>query len=231
MEPSWRRAGARIAALGLSAALLLALGAQPASAHGGLPHFASAITRIDPAVPGMHITTAPDGRYLRMTNPTRRTVVVLGPNHQEYLRITAHGVWRSTHAPANYLDGSPAAAGVDAEWTQVSTSDVAQFHDDRIRWTAPARPDVVVKEPQKLHLIRNWTIDLLVDGTPVAITGTLSWHPGSSPTSLAGFAVVCLIILAGLVFLLIRAERRDRARGLGPRKPPDRHAETPTERP
>ncbi|HZX05546.1 hypothetical protein [Kribbella sp.] len=164
--------------VGVVVALWAAWG-EPAFAHGGLPHFASVVTSIEPAVPGTHISVAPDGRYLRITNPTRRTLVVLGASHEEYLRVTSHGVWLSTHAPANYLDTgatrhAPADPGPDPVWRQVSTSATAQFRDDRIRWTGSGRPDVVVREPHKLHLIRTWTVALVVDGTPVAINGTLS---------------------------------------------------------
>jgi hypothetical protein len=222
--------GGRVKALGgrvglrrLSVGALLCLvvwaaPAQSAVAHGALPHYATVITSIEPAVPGVHIEAAPDGRYLSITNPTRRTVVVLGHDHEPYLRITAHDVSRNVHSPTGYLNTpGPTPAGVDAnalpEWEQVSTSNTSQFRDDDIRWTGSSRPPVVDQSPNKLHLIRNWTVDILVDGTPVTISGTLSWHPGNSPTSLVAFAVVCVILLVGFVVLLLRDERRNRARG------------------
>jgi hypothetical protein len=197
---------------------------QPAEAHGALPHYATVITSVEPAVPGVHIEAAPDGRYLSITNPTSRTVIVLGRDHEQYLRITAHGVSRNMHSPNGYLsqDDTPAPkpVGVDANalpgWEQVSTSNTAQFRDDDIRWTGAGRPAVVDQSPNKLHLIRNWTVDILVDGTPVTISGTLSWHPGNSPTSLVAFAVACMILLVGFVVLLLRDDRRHRARGLPP---------------
>jgi hypothetical protein len=209
----------RLAVIALVVVLLWASDAGTAAAHGGLPHFASAITSVGPAVPGMHISVASDGRYLRISNPTRRTVIVLGYNQDQYLRITAHGVSHNVHSPTYYRnDGlaTPADASSKAApgWEEVSTSSTAQFPDDRIRWTGPGRPAVVDQAPNKLHLIRTWAIELLVDGTPVTISGTLSWHPGSSPTSLVAFAVVCVILLAGVVVLLFRDERRNRARHL-----------------
>jgi hypothetical protein len=195
--------------------LLWASNAGPAAAHGGLPHFASAITSVEPAVPGMHISVATDGRYLRITNPTSRTVIVLGYDQDQYLRITAHGVARNVHSPTSYRnDGRATPADANAKvapsWEEISTSSTTQFPDDRIRWTGPGRPAVVDQAPNKLHLIRTWAIELLVDGTPVTINGTLSWHPGSSPTSLVAFAAVCVILLVGVVVLLLRDERRNR---------------------
>ncbi|MGW6278581.1 hypothetical protein [Kribbella sp. NPDC055071] len=212
----WRR---RLAALALVGVLLWASSAGTAAAHGGLPHFASAITSVEPAVPGMHISVATDGRYLRITNPTRRTVIVLGYDQDQYLRITAHGVARNVHSPTSYRNEGhavPADANANAapEWEEISTSSTAQFPDDRIRWTGPGRPAVVDQAPNKLHLIRTWAIELLVDGTLVTINGTLSWHPGSSPTSLVAFAAVCVALLVGVVVLLLRDERRNRTRQL-----------------
>jgi hypothetical protein len=204
----------RLAVTALLVLLLWASAAAPAAAHGGLPHFATAITSVGPVVPGVHISAAPDGRYLRITNPTRRTVIVLGYYHDQYLRITAQGVSHNVHSPTYYRnDGHAVPADASAEaapgWEEASTSSTAQFPDDRIRWTGPGRPAVVDQAPNKLHLIRTWAIELLVDGTLVTISGTLSWHPGSSPTSLAAFAVVCAILLAGVVVLLLRDERRN----------------------
>jgi hypothetical protein len=209
----------RLAVTAFLVFLLSVTAAEPAAAHGGLPHFASAITSVGPAVPGVHISVAADGRYLRITNPTSRTVIVVGYYHDQYLRITAHGVSHNAHAPTYYRnEGRATPVGASAEaapgWEEVSTSNTAQFPDDRIRWTGPGRPAVVDQAPTKLHLIRAWAIELLVDGTLVTINGTLSWHPGSSPASLVAFAVVCVIILAGVVVLLLRDERRNRARHL-----------------
>jgi hypothetical protein len=209
----------RVAVTTLLALVLWASNVGIAAAHGGLPHFASAITSVGPAVPGVHISVAGDGRYLRVTNPTSRTVIVVGYYHDQYLRITAHGVSRNVHSPTSYRNEghatpADASAKVAPGWEEVSTSDTTQFPDDRIRWTGPGRPAAVDQAPNKLHLIRTWAIELLVDGTPVTINGTLSWHPGSSPTSLTAFAVVCLILLAGMVVLLLRDEKRNRARHL-----------------
>lgn len=196
--------------------------ASPAAAHGGVPHFATAITSIEPSVPGAHITAALDGSYLSITNPTRRTIVVLGYDHDQYLRITADGVARNVHSPTAFRnDGSltetlPAALNAHgtAEWHQISTSNTWRFRDDRIRWTGSSRPAVVDQSPNAFHLIRRWQIELLVDDTPVTISGTLSWHPGSSKSALVAFAAVCSILLLGVVVLLVLDERRRHRRGV-----------------
>jgi hypothetical protein len=71
VEASGGRVGLRRLSVGAVLCVVVwAVAAQPAEAHGALPHYATVITSVEPAVPGVHIEAAPDGRYLSITNPT-----------------------------------------------------------------------------------------------------------------------------------------------------------------
>lgn len=190
--------------------------ATPAAAHANPAHFATKITSIDPAVPGLHVSTSSDGAYLTITNPTHRIVIVLGYDHEPYLKVTKHAVWHNTHSPATYLNEDLAAdampPGVNAAaapaWERISDSNSRLFDDRRIHWIGNSLPAAVEQKPNKPHLIRNWTVDLRVDDTPVTVRGTLEWYPGDSPTAWLVFGIVCTILLIGFLIALVRNERR-----------------------
>jgi hypothetical protein len=212
--------GARVGRAGVLLAVLvpalLAWAAAPAEAHSSPAHYATVITSIQPAVRGVHVTAAADGGYLSITNPTHRMVIVLGYDGDDYLEITNHGVWQNIHSPTTYLNKDSAAVGKAGEvnrwsapaWQQISTKDRWRFHDHRIHWAGGTPPVVVAQDPGKPHLIKNWTVDLLVDGTPVAINGTLRWYPASSRPAWLVFGGVSTAILIGFIVLLIRDQRR-----------------------
>jgi hypothetical protein len=54
---------------------------------------------VQPAVPGLSVSAASDGSYLTIINRAGRVVIVLGQDHDEYLKITPHGVWKNTVPP------------------------------------------------------------------------------------------------------------------------------------
>jgi len=199
---------------------LLAWAAAPAEAHSSPAHYATVITSIQPAVRGLQVSAPVDGGYLSITNPTHRTVIVLGYDGDYYLQITNHGVWQNTNSPTTYLNQDPAAevkaggANPQAEpaWQQISTKSSYRFHDHRIHWAGGTPPAVVAQSPGKPHLIRNWTVDLLVDGTPVTISGDLKWYPASSRTAWFVFGGVSTAILVGFTIALIRDQKRSARR-------------------
>lgn len=142
---------------------------------------------------------------------------MLGYEHEAYLKITRSGVWRNTHSPATYLNADligdiPEAVSADAEpaWQRVSGSSSYRFHDHRIDWMGNGRSRAVIQNPNKPHLIKNWTVDLLVDATPVTIRGTLSWSPAGISTWYLAFALVCICGIIAFAFAILIDARRVR---------------------
>ena len=203
--------------MALYALVLVVASPGPAVAHVNPANYVTAITSVRPAVLGLGVTAASDGSSLTITNRTGRTVVVLGYEGEPYLKITAHGVWRNTLSPATYLNVGrtvgkvPDSANPDAppEWQQVSGSNTYQFHDHRIDWMGQQRPPVVVKHPNEAHLIKRWSVSLLVDDTPVTVQGTLSWSPTGFRAMDVVFAAVCgAVLIAFGVAIALDARRK-----------------------
>jgi hypothetical protein len=198
--------------------VFIALTAQPAAAHGGSKRYVTVVTKVQPAVSGLGVSAARDGSYVTITNHSDKTVIVLGYEHEAYLKITQHGVWRNTLSPATYLNAAmvgdlPDEVDADAvpEWQRVSGSSSYRFHDHRIDWMGNAQPRVVSQNPGEPHLIKNWTVDLLVDDNPVTIQGTLSWSPAGISAWYLSFALVCICGIVAFVFAILLDARRSRA--------------------
>jgi hypothetical protein len=206
-----------VAVLALGVALSV-LTAQPAAAHFNPQHYITAVVGVQPAVTGLEVTAARDGAWLSIGNKTGQTVTVLGSLHEAYLQITEHGAWRNTLSPTSYLNQDPNNGAIPKDtnadaapkWQQVSDSSSYRFHDHRIVWTDKHRPPVVAQDPGKPHLIRPWTIDLLVGRTPVTVTGTLSWAPSGHLVQVFEwlFALICVAALIAFVVASVIDNRR-----------------------
>jgi hypothetical protein len=201
-------------ALGLASVVALAL---PASAHDSVANFRTRLTSVTPALPGLHLTAPVDGSFLRVRNTSATPVVVLGYEHEPYLRISSAGVWRNDRSPATYLndEGSIGEVPADAdphaapEWTKVSARPVARFHDHRIHWMGNGRPAVVDRDPASAHLLKRWTVTLVASDTTVTVAGTLRWEPGSAWSRLLGYGFV-LVGLGGAAAVCAALWRRQR---------------------
>ncbi len=201
--------------LGLCVAVLIMVTAQPAAAHGNPGNYVTAITSVKPTVPGLSVSVESDGTSVTIINGTGGTVIVMGYEHEAYLKITAHGVWQNSVSPTKYLnqgrskDEIPAGASTSAEpvWDQVSGSNTYRYHDHRIDWMGSGRPAVVSSNVNTHHLIKNWSIDLLVDGAPVTIHGTLSWSPNGFGPGEWVLVIVGLVLMVGIL-IAMAAERR-----------------------
>jgi hypothetical protein len=214
--------------LALCVAVLSLTTAPPAAAHGSGPQYVTAVVSVQPAVQGLEVSTTRDGNWLTIANGTAQTVTVFGYEHDPYLKITAHGVWQNTLSPATYLNDDltigdiprSANAAATPSWQQISASNSYRFHDRRIQWMGNERPAVVAQNPGKPHLIKNWTIDLLVAGTPVTIKGTLSWVPSGGAVLWWIFGALCVAIAIAFVLVMAVEDRRKKttAGGTAPRK-------------
>ncbi len=191
-------------------ALLVATPAS-ASAHGAdAPDATNYLSRIvrAPALDGLEIKMIEAGARLQLTNRSGRNVEVLGYQGEPYLEVRPDGVYENIHSPATYLNVTiahvdpPATADptVPPSFRKISDEPIYRWHDQR------ALPPAGVAEPTadtKQH-IRDWTVPMRVDATPLSVQGTLEWMPPPPAGLWWGLAVVG----AGLVALLGLVRRR-----------------------
>lgn len=112
-----------------------ALGAAPASAHGGgsdagPANYRSEIT--DPGAPGLAWRVIDGDGLVELTNTTDGEVIVLGYQGEPYLRFTPGvGVHRNANSPAAYLNEDrfgdaevppTATAAAEPDWVKVSSA-------------------------------------------------------------------------------------------------------------
>jgi hypothetical protein len=216
----WRR----VAAATLVPAALC-VGMQAAGAHGAgqaIPdaaHYLAQITAISPAVPGLTATINPRGEWIEVANTTTKTLTILGYAREPYLQIGPSGVSENSFSPTLQLNqslfGDLSQLGgpqLPPDWRQVGTSHQTRWHDHRIHWMAATRPPAVAANPYVGRLIGRWTVHMLLDTTPVNITGTLSWLPLSHhPTLSVTWMVIdtgALLALIAAVIVLARRRRR-----------------------
>jgi hypothetical protein len=131
-------------------------------------------------------------------------VVVFGYQGEPYLRIDPDGgVFENQRSPAVAANAdrysttaAPTSADASAEpdWSLVGTGGTFTWHDHRMHWMAEAVP--VPGGPG--DLVFPWTVDLTVDGKPVAVGGELRRGEDSSPwpwfALAAGVAAIILVV-------------------------------------
>lgn len=195
---------------GLVAALLPS-GAAWAHEVGGVgaTNFATTLSALSPAVPGVSLAVVENGSRLELRNTTGREVIVRGYSDEPYARIGPDGVWLNDSSPATYLnvdrfasttvpaDADPAAA---PRWRKISTETVHRWHDHRIHWMLSTLPTAVAAAPTAPHRISDWHVDLDYDGTVLSATGSLDWVPGPSPTPWYLLTAVSALLVVGAVF-------------------------------
>jgi hypothetical protein len=194
--------------LGVALALTLSL-PLPAQAHGAdAPDATNYRTQIRqaPELPGLTVETIEAGARLQLTNHSGRSIEVLGYQNEPYLEIRPDGVYENIHSPATYLnitiahvDPPPHAdPTVPPEWRKVADEPRWRWHDQRAIWTELREPDVVLADPGVPHHLRDWTVPMRVDATPLTLSGTLDYVPPPSPwlwwaLSALGIAVIGLL--------------------------------------
>ena len=202
------RAGA---VLGAVLALNLSL-PTPAHAHGAdapdATNYRTAITRA-PELAGLTVETIEAGARLQLTNHSGRNVEVLGYQNEPYLEVRPDGVYENIHSPATYLNitiahvDPPAHADptVPPEWRKVADEPRWRWHDQRAIWSSPQPPSQIVSNPDAPHHIRDWTVPMRVDATPLLLSGSLDYVPPPAPwlwwgLSVLGIGVVTLLGLS-----------------------------------
>jgi hypothetical protein len=200
---------------------VLGLGtAWPAAAHTSSANYRTAVTSVSPAVLGLRVAASPDGSWLKVTNRSAEPVIVLGYEHEPYLKVTREGVWQNTLSPATYLNRELTIGDIPSDvdpkasprWKRVSHTATARFHDHRIHWMGNGRPSVVDRDPGKPQLVKRWDVQLIAGSAPVVARGTLRWQPSPSNVRylVFGSLAVAFIAMAGGL-LMTRRRRMDRA--------------------
>jgi hypothetical protein len=203
--------------LGVLATLAVA---GPAAAHVGGEaagsDFDGRVVAVTPSVPGLTVRILQFGDELELVNESATEVIVPGYQGEPYLRIGADGVWRNAHSPATYINldryarvALPEVADERAEpdWVQVSTEAQYVWHDHRTHWMSEGLlPPRVAAAPDRSHTVSEWAVPLLHGGTPVEVTGVLTWSPPPSPW-LVWPVYAALALLAVAAGLLARTAR------------------------
>jgi deferrochelatase/peroxidase EfeB len=195
---------------GVVAALLPSGGAWAHEVGGvGATNFATTLSALSPAVPGVSLAVVENGSRLELRNTTGREVVVRGYSDEPYARIGPDGVWVNDSSPATYLNADrfasttvPADADPAAppRWRKISDETVHRWHDHRIHWMLTTLPTAVAAAPTAPHRISDWHVDLDYDGTVLSATGSLDWVPGPSPTPWYLLTAVSALLVVGAVF-------------------------------
>ncbi|HEX6684933.1 MAG TPA: hypothetical protein VF062_19245 [Candidatus Limnocylindrales bacterium] len=210
------------AVLGTALILILSV-AAPAQAHGAdAPDATNYRTRITaaPDLAGLTVETIEAGARLQVTNDSGRNVEVLGYQNEPYLEIRPDGVYENIHSPATYLNitivhvDPPAHADptLPPEWRKVADEPRWRWHDQRAIWTSLEEPPQVASNPGAPHHIRDWTVPMRVDATPLTLSGTLDYEP--PPPGWLWWGLSVLGIAAIALLGLLRNRRRQVGRAL-----------------
>src|SRR3954454_7837067 len=146
VHPSLWRVLALVAIIGV-----VALGSPAAAlAHGGNGGAASdyrvRISGYSGDRSGFELRIIELGNRVELRRTTAATVVVLGYEHEPYLRLDAGGVFENVNSPAHYLNQNrfastvpPASATATAtpSWTRIEAGASVRWHDHRAHWMSP----------------------------------------------------------------------------------------------
>lgn len=199
------RASAAGLAIVVVVAASLLMAPTPAAAHGTAGqapvNFTSRVVAVTPATAGVSVRITDLGEHVEVRS-SGPVVVVLGYEGEPYLRIDTEGVWRNERSPAVALnrtskptESAPPEydAGAEPRWVHTGSETLVRWHDHRIHPMSSRTSDY------------EWSLDLLVDGSPVTVTGEVVFvdAPG---------LVWALVLMAGTgVSVLIGARRSSRA--------------------
>jgi hypothetical protein len=228
------------AAFCLLVALLATMWPGTAAFAHGLPdssYYRSAITAIQPSIPGLVLAVTKAGESLTLTNQTGKTVIVIGYAGEDYLRITPTGVDENIASLSSSLNGSLIIEGLPQKqdqqnqqrpkWRHVSDRPTFTWHDHRIHWMASQRPPVVARDPHHAHKVFTWKIPLTVNGQPVTVHGELDWKGSPGLTTFVIVLIVVGVASGAVMAVAIAASMRKEYLATRPTAEPDPPADAP----
>lgn len=156
---------------------------------------------------GFEVDVVGGDSLLRLRVEAGHEVVVLGYRDEPYLRVRADGtVEENLRSEATYVNDdrygevgalpSEVDAAAEPDWRPVGEGGTYAWHDHRIHWMSPARPDGV--DPGETVL--DWEVPLVVDGREATVAGTLTLEPSPSPLPWVALAAV----IAAVGFVVVR---------------------------
>jgi hypothetical protein len=185
---------ARFLAMLASVLVGLVLVAPVAGAHtvsgSGATNFRTELGSLTPAVPGVEMKVIEAGSRLQLTNDSPTEVVVVGYTGEPYLRVGPDGVFQNRRSPATYLNANrngtkpippEADATAEPDWEQISTGQVARWHDHRTHWMGGLKPPGVQSDPGRRQTVAPWDVVMRQGDTDITASGTIDWIPGPSP--------------------------------------------------
>lgn len=196
--------------------LAMAAAAPAAGAHTGenpappAQDYRAVLTG-SPSLPGVEVRLIEPGSVVEVRAVDDTQVTVLDYAGRPYLRIDKNGVEQNVNSVARMLnqrtDGAVSTSGGVKEgpprWERVSGSPVAHWHDHRIHWMSIDPPSVRAA-PDRRQDVAEWSIPIVVDGTPVELTGVIQWIPR---TSLWPYVVAMVAVFGATWFVLHRLRR------------------------
>ncbi|NJC73810.1 hypothetical protein HC031_29455 [Planosporangium thailandense] len=219
----------------LTALAAMLVVAAPAGAHApaqqqpDAPYYRTEITGgVTPAVAGVTASVDPGGEWIELSNAGPATVVVLGYGGEPYLRLTPTSAEENELSQTTYVNQTLFSASVPTAqaqpdssvapaWKRIGATGKVRWHDHRIHWMGATRPPAVAADPTHPHLVGNWTVHAIADGTPFEINGSLKWigktataTGKSSPVQawLLTLLVGAVVVVGMLIIALVRTRRR-----------------------
>jgi hypothetical protein len=176
--------------LALLAAVPVASAHPLGQQHGG---YRATVSNVQPPVLGLQVAVLGGDQRLRISNLTGKTILIVGPEGDPFLRFTTEAVYRFEP--------------VTSRWHQVALGTTYVWAEPRISWTEESPPAGVAAAPGETHLIREWSVPGRVGGRPIQIRGFLSWapHTGGSASAADSAAGRAFLIAFGLTALAILA--------------------------
>ncbi len=186
-----------VAAAGLALALLPA---GPAGADPPSPtDYRSEVLALDPPVDGVRASVVGGDGFLLLEVEPGRTVAVPGyeaDDAEEYLRFLPDGRVQENRASAasainqsRQVPDDPPTPGAEPRWTTVATDGRWAWHDHRIHNMADRVPPDARSEAGF-----EWEVPIIVDGTPVAVSGR--YRLLGSPSPLPWLALALILVVA-----------------------------------
>lgn len=196
-----------VAGLALVLVLVLAVaGSGPVGADPARPtDFRSRVTAIEPPVDGSEVDVVGGDAFLELSVDRGHEATVLGYQREPYLRFRADGtVERNRSSPATYINEDRFGAAVpdrlagDAlpspEWERVADDGRHLWRDHRVHFMGGTLPAGL-----EAGRAAEWTVDVVVDGRPVAVSGSyrLLGAPSPMPWIAVAAAVAAATLLVG----------------------------------
>ncbi len=185
--------------------------AGAAQAHGPVaPVALDYQARVGAAPAGLDAKVVDGDQRMWLRAPAGANVIVRDYRGAPYLRFSAAGVSVNRNSAMYYLNQTPVALTPPANlgprtpprWDRVTSGHAYSWHDGRLHALA------AVALPPGVSFVGRWTVPILVDGRPAAISGGL-WHaPAPSVAWFWPIAVLVLCVLAAWRVRLAALDQR-----------------------